>query len=217
MTDPGGNTVATDDRDFPEWHGGIPHAYVWGFLLDCPVAAAREALGEVLLPRYERQPHLTVAYAGLAGREFDAARLDADLAALRPLCRGPVELSALSWSSFAAAPMLEISATWPHAAHRALAAGLPWRLLEPYVPHVTVGFYRTEVPLAEPLAALAPVPVPPRGWQPECLQLLRYDTSDIAGPLTVVGELDLTGGDFRSAPGWDGPGERAAAGGRSAT
>lgn len=195
-------TIAVEDRDFVEWHGGIPHAYVWGFLLDCPVEAARRALAPLLLPDYRRQPHLTVAYAGLAGRELHSRRLACDLTVLRRLCRGPVEVAAQRWSSFASAAMLEVVGPWAQAAHRVLSDGLEWRRLEPYVPHVTVGFYRTQVPISQPLEALSSVALPASRWTPARLQLLRYDTCDIAGPLTVVAELDLSNGQFKTAPGW---------------
>ena len=66
-------TIASEDRDFAEWHGGRTHAAVWAFELDLPevremIAAAHRRLGHLLLPRYARQPHVTVAFAGLMMR-----------------------------------------------------------------------------------------------------------------------------------------------------
>ena len=64
------HTIACEDRDFPEWHGGRRHAYVWALEIPAPdlqecLHAARNRLAGLVLPRYERQPHITVAFAGL--------------------------------------------------------------------------------------------------------------------------------------------------------
>lgn len=190
-------TLACEDRDFPEWHRGIPRAYLWGALAPVDIAPARAALAGLLLPRYERQPHVTVAYCGLEGRDFDDERLRLDLERLAPLARGPVAVRPRGWASFTPSPMLELDGGWLAQAHLALSEGLPDRIPSPYRPHVTVGFYSVEVPLDVPLGRLSDVPVP-ASWVVPTLQLLSYDTHDIAGPLTVVGELDLTTGCYDS-------------------
>lgn len=190
-------TIACEDRDFPEWHHGIAHAYLWGFRTPTTLGPARAALDGLLLPRYDREPHVTVAYCGLADEEFDANQLAADLTRLAPLCRGPVQIVAKQWGSFLPSPMLEVASPWVHEAHLALSVGLPHRIPTPYTPHITVGFYAVSVPLAEPLVRLAALPLP-EPFEISTLQLLRYDTHDIAGPLTLVGELDLTTGGYAS-------------------
>lgn len=183
-------TIACEDRDFPEWHRGIPHAYLWGLLVPVDLAPARAALDGLLLPRYERQPHITVAYGGLAGQEFDDDRLADDLRRLGDVAGDTIAVRPWRWDTFLPSPILEIESRWILDAHRVLAEGIPMRIPKPYRPHVTAGFYAGEWPLHEPLARLASVPLP-EPWVASSLQLLRYDTHDIAGPLTVVGDWDL--------------------------
>ena len=95
---------ACEDRDFSEWHQGCPWCAVWVVLikseaLNATVHAARHALGDALLARYERQPHLTLAYRGLcdasqhAAAEFNPERLQDDLATLQALAQPPFPTS----------------------------------------------------------------------------------------------------------------------------
>ncbi|MDU7360697.1 MAG: 2'-5' RNA ligase family protein [Propionibacteriaceae bacterium] len=191
-------TMPCEDRDFYEWHRGIPHAYLWGFRTRTDIRPVREALDGLVLPRYERDPHVTVAYCGLEGTEFTLRQRDADLRRLRPLCRGPVQIAPWRWASFPPSPMLELRSSWVHEAHATLSEGLPHRMLRPYRPHITVGFYAVAVPFDEPAARMATVPLP-EPFEVNALELLRYDTHDIAGPLTVVGRLDLSTGCYASA------------------
>lgn len=198
--DDGMLTIACEDRDFPEWHRGHAHAAVWAFELGFPevyamVDAAQERLGLLLLPRYERQPHVTVAFAGLMGLgEFDDERLDADLALLRQELAGPVTVRAAGWDSFPMVPYLRVDTDWPHAARTALNTARPFAAGS-YQPHVTVGMYGTVVPVREAVALLDGLPFG-GSWTVNELSLLRYETADIAGPLEVVGRLDLTTGKF---------------------
>ena len=191
-------TMPCEDRDFHQWHRGIPHAYLWGFRTRTDIRPARAALDGLILSRYERDPHVTVAYCGLEGTEFTSEQHDDDLRRLRPLCGGPVRITPWRWASFPPSPMLELRSPWVHEAHDALSEGLPHRILRPYRPHVTVGFYSVAVPFDEPAARMATVPLP-EPFEVDALELLRYDTHDIAGPLTVVGRLDLSTGLYASA------------------
>lgn len=200
------DTVACRDRDFVEWHGGCTHALVWAALVDVDgvrgvVRDARGRLGDILLPRYDRQPHVTVAYVGLVPADgatpveapVDGGRLAADLSALRSLGARPYRLTVAGWGSFPMVPYLRVDAPALHDAHRALhPRGAPG----PYVPHVTLGHYRQARPMPDVAARLdgwtAPaVDVEVREWA-----LLRYETRDIAGPLTIVGTLSLPDGNW---------------------
>ncbi|MEZ5084950.1 MAG: 2'-5' RNA ligase family protein [Tessaracoccus sp.] len=193
-------TIACEDRDFTEWHGGHTHAAVWAFELDLPevrdmLAAAHERLGHLLLPRYQRQPHVTVSFAGLLSpTDFTDERLDADLTILRGLLSGPVTLTATGWSSFPMVPYLRIDANWPHAARDALNLSRP-DAAKNYQPHVTIGLYGTSVPIQLAVERITDLPFG-GSWVLNKLSLLRYETADIAGPLEVIGRLDLTTGIF---------------------
>ena len=195
-------TVPSQIRDFAEWHGGCRHALVWALEIsssevDELLSAARRRLDGLLLPRYERQPHVTSAYAGLEPRQgatpsghlYPPELLERDLEALRHLIPHRVELSVTGWGSFSMAPYLGVEGTGVTELHEALAA--PG---ERYVPHVTIGLYG----VAEHIDLVAERMT---GWPAAAVQvevgaasLLRYETADIAGPLSTVGRLDLTDG-----------------------
>ena len=89
------HTEVCEDRDFAEWHQGRPWCGVWVVRAEAPqvqalVQVARSALRSWLLPRYARQPHITLAYRGLMPRdaadtqaEFGLPQLLADVQALQ--------------------------------------------------------------------------------------------------------------------------------------
>ncbi|MEO7586463.1 MAG: 2'-5' RNA ligase family protein [Arachnia sp.] len=199
------HTIACDDRDFPEWHGGCSHALVWALELDQPdlvtaVAAARARLEGLLLPLYDRQPHVTVAFGGLAEGDgvagYGGERLTRDLHRLRPLLDGPVELRATGWGSFPMVPYLAVESPWLQAVHDLLDDGAAAHGMS-YMPHVTVGHWAGAWRRDDVLARLDATP-PAGPWRVGALSLLRYETHDIAGALEVVGRLDLTDGTWHT-------------------
>lgn len=194
-----------EDRDFAEWHQGCPWCAVWVVLIDseavnAAMQAARHALGDALLARYARQPHLTLAYRGLcdatqhAVAEFGPERLQADLATLRALAQPPFAVQLQGVGSFTTVPYLGVTqgADVLTGLHDALQ---PWPP-EPdwhYLPHVTLGHYARELPLLWAVDQLhaAGVGLPQLSIDVQQLALVRYASHDIAGPLTVEGIWDL--------------------------
>lgn len=99
--------------DFAEWHQGCPWCAVWvvmlqGHGLGSVLQQARSRLGDALLPRHARQPHITLAYRGLcrggdehAAREYDRLALRADVAMLQSLRLRPLPFK---WRGPAALP-----------------------------------------------------------------------------------------------------------------
>jgi len=162
------------------------------------VAAGRRRLGGMLLPRYERQPHVTVAFVGLA--DEDAwRRVDSDVAVLRELCTGPVTMRATCWGTFPMVPHLVLACEWLVRANHALTDDAPPEHAMDYVSHLTIGHYAGVWPQSEPLARLCDLGTV-GAWTCGELHLVRFATADIAGPLEVVGRLDLTTGAWRSTP-----------------
>ncbi len=196
-------TIACEDRDFVEWHGGARHAAVWVALVERDdvggvLASARAALEPLLHTRYERAPHITVAYAGPlpahgampADPIYTASRFHQDLERLRGLRLSPFEARIGGWGSFQMAPYLEVQADEFHAVNAALTLGSPSG--HRYRPHLTVGLYRTATPMAGIAATmsrwqrphLAPLRI-------DSLALVYYETHDTAGPLRLIGNLSL--------------------------
>lgn len=194
-------TVACQDRDFTDWHGGIPHALAWVLDVDDEharqlVAAGRQRLGSLLLPRYERQPHVTVAFVGLADDD-GWRRVDADIDALRGLCTGPVTTTATGWDTFPMVPHLVLAGDWLVRANDLLTRDAPPGHAMDYRPHLTLGHYAGVGPQSQPLARLNGLATE-GSWTAGELCLVRFATADIAGPLETVGCLDLTTGTWRS-------------------
>ena len=203
-----------EDRDFAEWHQGCPWCAVWvvmleGAELEQAQQQARDRLGDALLPRYARQPHITLAYRGLcqggvahAALEYDAELLRADVALLQKLKQQPFAVQVVGVNSFTTVPYLSVAGD-VRALERLHAALVPeepapdWR----YMPHVTIGHYARQRPLREMVVQLEGLG---RGL-PEImvtqLALARYASADIAGPLTLEGVFELDTGRYVAAPG----------------
>lgn len=193
-------TIACEDRDFTEWRGGAEHVLIWAVLVDvdgvrAAVDQARARWADVLLPRYERQPHVTLGYGGPVAAEgmapadpvYTQERLDADRRALERLDLAPFDVRIGGWGTFEMSPYLRAEATELEVMAEALGEGRR----RAYVPHVTVGHYSVAVPLAS-VAERA------EGWEFDELvvpvrrvSLLRYEAADIAGPLEEITAVEL--------------------------
>lgn len=209
-------TQICEDRNFADWHRGCPWCAVWVVWADAPALAAavhagRQALGPALLPRYARQPHLTVAYRGLCAAddahpavEYGRAGLRADVARLQALNAAPFALQLQGADSFSTVPYLAVAQGQDRLAqlHTALEPQPPvadWV----YVPHVTLGHYARALPLAHAVAQLqaAGVGQAPLTLSVQQLALVRYATGDIAGPLWLEGWFDLRSQRYTAQPG----------------
>lgn len=208
------HTEACEDRDFAEWHQGRPWCAVWVVRAEAPrvqalVQVARSALRPWLLPRYARQPHITLAYRGLMPRdaadtqaEFGLPQLLADVQALQAAQLPPFAWQLQGVGSFSTVPYLALSHSPAlHIAHEALMARTPYPGWH-YVPHITLGHYGRRLPLAEALQALqSSVPDGPlHAAQADALWLARYRSSDIAGPLYFEGRFDLATQQYVAEP-----------------
>lgn len=208
-------TQACEDRDFAEWHRGCPWCAVWLLRAETPavqqqLGRARAALGPWLLPRYARQPHVTLAYRGLmAGSEphphaeFGRPQWQRDVQALQAAKLQPFVLEMGGVGSFTTVPYLAVAPSPALAQlHEVLAAQAPypdWR----YVPHVTIGHYAQQLPMPQVMAQLqgSGVGDPAVQLPVQALWLARYRTQDIAGSLHFEGHFDLRTQAFEAQPG----------------
>lgn len=203
---PAGFTLASERRDFPDWHRGRPHFAVWALALEAEPAVAarlavlRQALQGLLLPGDERQPHLTLHVCGFpadppqAADEFGRAQLQAQAQALQRAGVAPFTLALGAAFSFLSAAGLSVGAgsgalqRLRHAC-RAAAAGFDGT---PWVPHVTAGLYGGAWPLAEVQARLQPLAaLPPVAVHIAAVDWMCYDSAQVGGPLRSVLRLDL--------------------------
>lgn len=208
------DTQACEDRNFVDWHRGCPWCAVWLVRVvvpqvDAAVAQARAAIAPWLLPRYARQPHITLAYRGLmagdfphAHAEFGPQQLQRDVQALQKAHIKALDVQIGGWGSFATVPYLAVTpGLGLQHCHDVLMAQAPypdWR----YVPHVTLGHYAQQLPVQEVMRQLQGCSVSQSTWQlsVQALWLARYQTEDIAGPLFFEGHFDLHTQRYHPAP-----------------
>lgn len=212
---PAFETQACEDRDFVEWHRGCPWCAVWVLRVDTPqvqrwVGSARAAMQLWLLPRYQRQPHVTVAFRGLmAGQQahphavFGRDQCLQDVHTLQAAQLRPFAIQMGGVGSFSTVPYIAVAA---HAPLQQLHSVLAMQVSDPewqYVPHVTLGHYGAQLPVQQVIAALQGSGVADEVVELEvdALWLARYRTEDIAGPLHFEGRFDLRTQTFRAEPG----------------
>ena len=176
--------------------------------LEQALRQARARLGDALLPRYARQPHITLAYRGLcqgepvhAAQEYDAQALRADVALLQKLKQQPFAVQVAGVNSFTTVPYLSVKGDEPalQRLHAALVPQEPapgWR----YLPHVTIGHYAKQRPLREMVKQLQALGQGLPEIMVTQLALARYASADIAGPLTLEGVFELDTRRYIAAP-----------------
>ncbi|MFT3666765.1 2'-5' RNA ligase family protein [Piscinibacter sp.] len=206
-----GLTLASEPRDFPDWHLGRPRFALWAIALDdadvdTRLARVREALGGLLLAGYRRQPHLTVQVCGFPVAaparhdDFGAGRLEAQLDALARSRAAPFELRIGDAFSFTSAACLSVQGDALPPLRASLQRAAPSSDATPYVAHVTAGLYAGAWPLREVHERLASIPpAPALRVRVRALDWMCYDSADIAGPLQTLLRFDLDGGGVRVA------------------
>lgn len=209
-----GATQACEDRDFVEWHRGCTWCAVWVVRLEradvlAQVTRSRAALQPWLLPRYDRPPHVMVAYRGLIDERaahshatFREQQLHEDIRRLRAAQLAPFVLALQGVGSFTTVPYLSVlDCAELQQAHNALAAHTDhpdWR----YVPHVTLGHYACSMPMATAVQRLQTTSSADAVLTVDvsALWLARYRSSDIAGALHFEGRFDLRSQTYQAQP-----------------
>ncbi|WP_297364906.1 2'-5' RNA ligase family protein, partial [Thauera sp.] len=198
------HTLRNARGDFSAWHRGRPHYLLWALDVDrapvrTRVADARHALDGLLLDGYRRQPHVTLALCGFpaqapsAADEFDAAWLDACVAALRAARIAPFTIEIGTLESFSSAPFLCVQGGGD--ALDALRACLQPAVGHPqgdYVAHVTVGLYAGEWPTAAVASRFAAFRAgPPLRCEITRISLMGYVAEEIGGALFTLADWQL--------------------------
>lgn len=195
-------TLANEDRDFTEWHRGVARYGFWAVVVECPhwrrlfEAGARHMTTHVLAD-YRRQPHITIAAAGL----LDEAHLSPALRrrqvdVIRAAGESPFELHAGPLDTFTGSP--HVSILDPSGALSRLRTGLQAiaRHDPPatYRPHMTVGLYRDEFALHEVHRHLAAFDAPPVApLRVRGISFCAYATRELQGPFDVLETISLEG------------------------
>lgn len=200
--DANGHTIAHELRDFPEWHRGTARYGFWAVRVECPQwlalfdAARRHVAGHVH-PGYRRQPHVTIAAAGLLDdthlpHPLRQRQLDAVRAAGEP----GFELHAGPLDGFTSSPHIAVEdrsgALARLRAHlHAVCRDDP---APAYRPHLTVGLYRVAFALVDVHQHLATFEAPrPAPLRVREISFCAYATRELQGPFEVLATIPLEG------------------------
>lgn len=206
-----GLTIPSRQRDFAEWHQGRPRFAVWAIALDdtdvhARLGEVRRVLDPMLLPGYQRQPHITLQVCGFPvdaparPDDFGRHHLQAQLDALARLGQTAFEVCIGEAFTFASAACLSVGDEARALARLRTACqdAAPSSDTTPYVPHVTAGLYAGTWPLREVHARLQSIrTLPAQRLRVGSLDWMCYDSTRIAGPLSTVLRVDLDSGRMR--------------------
>lgn len=194
------HTTASCDRDFKEWHLGIPNYGFWAILVDSPkllsvVSEAQTQLQPFFLPGYTRQAHITLNACGLLSKtHFSQAKLEQQINTLEDLNLSPFDISLDHINSFSTAAYISVFDTSKtlHKINKALDQIVSDSTPDNYTPHITLGLYREKFEckhVAEEILKLEPFDE--LRFKVSKIQFCRYETSNIQGPIEVIKELEL--------------------------
>ena len=214
-------TIAHVDRDFVEWHGGIERYAAWVILIQEPswldwFAEARDLVADLLLPGYERQPHVTVLAAGLlAPNHLSEVAINDQAAAIERTLSVQATLHAVGLGASRSCPFIEVrddapvipdlrsrldevhvedspQNSYPERApdsSRDLPTGKLASPADITPPHITLGLFRGSGSFEVVRRRLARVRQPDLPTlRVNTLHLCSYDTRYVQGPLRVERE-----------------------------
>ena len=208
---PDGRTLASEARDFHEWHLGRPRFAVCAIPIDDArvqrrLDEVRTALHPLLLPGDERQPHITIQICGFPVRQacrpadFTPAQLQAQVGAIAHLAPASFRLHIGGAFSFLSAPCLAVSGNGLRTLHDLWRPEARPLMHDRWIPHVTAGLYRHAWPMADierRLQALADLP--PIELEIRALEWMSYDCRRIDGPLQSWLRIELPDEDAGTA------------------
>jgi 2'-5' RNA ligase len=193
-------TIAWDDIDFSDWHGGVKYYGFWALIIDDSewLNAVNEAASYVspyVLKGYQRQPHVSVITGGLmSDQHYSAANLNKHKQALIKANISPFSISLAGLDSFTSAPYLTVEddSGSLECLRAALLASASDDSLDNYQAHITLGLYHSEfstIALSKTINAfeapkVMPLIVP-------AVKFCSYQTNDIQGRITVLDSIKL--------------------------
>lgn len=196
------HTTQNLQLDFHAWHLGRSNFAFWALDVECArtqVLAAERYLADFLMQDYVRQPHITLGISGFLSKhphyadDYGVCDFEADLRALSVAQIKPFEIEIAQLNSFSSAPFYHVSDMNNNLGelHSCLHR-MQQHDHTGYVPHVTVGLYASEIPVAtvmERIDTFAQTSV--TRLLVEQLSLMSYEASKIGGELTIIADYDL--------------------------
>lgn len=194
-------------RNFVEWHRGRSRFAFWAIDLECPeirerMAAAERHLERFLLAGYLRQAHLTLCVCGfpalqrIQADDYLPVDVERQLEALQRARVAPFGVEVGELGSSACGPYLCVGdpSGGLSALRACLVSSAPYDR-EPgyrFNPHVAVGLYAEAWPAQAVCERIATFCDNAVSFRVARLCLMSYDACDIAGPLSILAEYDLS-------------------------
>lgn len=194
------HTEALVDKNFEEWHRGIPYFGFWAIMIEQPealalISKAQEHLQHFFLPHYSRQPHITLNACGLMSPDhFSQTKLDLQISMLKAMSLKPFEISLSHIDSFTTAAYLKVSDSNRSLSKINEALSTISSDSKPafYQPHITLGLYRKKYEskfVAEKIMKLGQIK--PQALLVSEVQFCRYETANIQGPIEIIKAIKL--------------------------
>ena len=194
------HTDALCDKNFEEWHLGIPYYGFWAILIDQPeylslISKAQNHLQHFFLPNYSRQAHITLNACGLMSEDhFSNVDLANQISNIEEMKLSAFEVSLSHIDSFTTAAYLSVSDTCRSLCKINQALSLIAHDSTPtiYQPHITLGLYREKFEskcVAKEIRKFGRVELP--SMLVKEVHFCRYETSNIQGPIEVLKSIKL--------------------------
>lgn len=190
-------TLATQNRDYREWHKGRKKFAVWTIEIRnarvwSRFDAANNCLEKWLFAPYQRQAHITLLVCGFLTHspqlddDYGIQSLQRHLQNLQQARIAPFEIQIGGLNSFAAAPFLEVFDVRGGLGQirEVLGSSRCEIRARRYVPHLTIGLYAGAYPVGQVAEKISEFPEKSRMtcWV-DNITLSTYSAFEIAGPL----------------------------------
>ena len=165
--------------------------------------SAQEALADLLLPGYGRQPHVTLSLCGFPSAQpqhdddFGPTLVRAQLRALQQAGPAAFEIAIGGLDSFTSVPYFTVrdTAGQLQSLRNCLQQTPAIAAHGDYTPHVTIGLYADVFPMHHVLQRLRAVALPADLHLPVTgVSLLSYEATHIGGPLQCVASYAFANG-----------------------
>jgi len=189
-----------EDRDYVEWHGGIKEYGFWCFKITNQswleqIEGLQKALAKDLLDEYLRFPHITVATVGLMNASRWAL-LEKQVAKLTANHPKAVSVFWKEASSYKQVPMVRVASDSSQLdeIRKLLHAVTRGDDQEVYDPHITLGYYASQVELDSIYAGVEEhLLFNETEHLFTALHFCTYDSSSIKGSISIRKTFSLNG------------------------
>lgn len=199
------STLTLTEQDYSAWHKNRTAFGVWYIEIEAEeisqyCQAIQTQFQSLLNPNYQRQWHITLFVNGFwvehkhFADDFNRADLDLQINALNALNLKPFSLKLGHLHSFLSCPFIHIIDEQHHLASIRQALAQTQMEISPahYTPHITLGFYQTEILGKDVLALMQKIPIQHLELSVKKLTFGTYQATALQGKLTPIYQFYLS-------------------------